>query len=189
MGYRRELLEEAADLVEGDRNAQYGDPNQDFRRTAAMWNAYISGLAERKGVHLGDLPLIEPQDVSWLMILLKASRSTVSPDKRDHYADAAGYAACGADVARYYEPEELDYAAMHVMEDELETDEVQMVDVDIDFDPNKYIEWADESSGYQKEIVRWKNIQHETFKRVFGLTDEQVADRLFDDYLETLEGE
>lgn len=90
---RRALLMQAADLVDGDRNAQYGDPNQDFARTAELWNTYLAGLAERQGV--GRVDLIEPQDVAWLMILLKASRSTVSPGKEDHYADVAGYAACG----------------------------------------------------------------------------------------------
>lgn len=97
MGNRRDILEEAADLVEGDRNAQYGDPNQDFLRTATMWSVYIHGVMERKGP--GYPPeLLDPWDVAWMMILLKASRSTVSPGKRDHYADAAGYAACGYDT-------------------------------------------------------------------------------------------
>ena len=95
VGVRASVLREAEVLVNGDRNAQYGDPNQDFARTAAMWTAYISGLIERDG----DDWAIETQDVAWMMVLLKASRSTTSPNKRDHYVDAAGYIACGADCA------------------------------------------------------------------------------------------
>lgn len=90
---RASVLREAEHLVNGDRNAQYGDPNQDFARTAAMWKAYVGGLIERDG----DDWSLEKHDVAWMMVLLKASRSTVSPGKRDHYVDAAGYLACGYD--------------------------------------------------------------------------------------------
>ena len=108
MSVRRDLLSEAADLVDGDRNAQYGDPNQDFRRTGKFWSTYLAGVAERKLAEDGSWPhevqedivrfiedLIDPHDVAWMQVFLKGSRSTVSPGKRDHYADAAGYAACG----------------------------------------------------------------------------------------------
>lgn len=113
MSVRRELLNEAADLVDGDRNAQYGDPNQDFLRTGRFWSVYLAGVAERKlsdpGCEVSYIfdaetkddivrfigELIDPHDVAWMQVFLKGSRSTVSPGKRDHYADAAGYAACG----------------------------------------------------------------------------------------------
>jgi hypothetical protein len=81
------LLREAEQLVNGDRNAQYGDPNQDFARTAAFWQTYLDGI---------DRPL-ESHDVAILMMLLKVSRLAWSPDKWDSWVDAAGYAACGAD--------------------------------------------------------------------------------------------
>ena len=84
---RASLLREAESLVDGDRNNQYGDPLQDFQRTAAMWGAYI-------GV------TIAPHDVAVMMCLLKASRIRWSPTKRDSWADLAGYAACGWDCAQ-----------------------------------------------------------------------------------------
>ena len=106
---RTRLLREADQIVNGDRNAQYGDPNQDFKRTAALWNTYLAGVLERK---IGYLPeseqshirffveqLIDPHDVGWMMILLKSSRATVSPHKFDNYLDAAGYSACAWDCA------------------------------------------------------------------------------------------
>ena len=55
-------------------------------------------MADRQSVDLNDV-VLEPHDVAWMMVLLKASRSTTSPRKRDHYADAAGYIACGWDCA------------------------------------------------------------------------------------------
>ena len=78
---RSELLHDAEDSVNGDRNVQYGDPNQDFRRTAEFWSAYLG------------VP-ITAQQVGMMQILLKVSRSVWSPRKRDHYLDIAGYAAC-----------------------------------------------------------------------------------------------
>lgn len=83
---REELLAEANALVNGDRNATYGPPTQDFERTAAMWSAY-------KGVQF------EAHDVAAMMALLKISRLHWSPKKRDSWVDLAGYAACGFECA------------------------------------------------------------------------------------------
>ena len=91
---RTAVLQEADALVNGDRNAQYGNPNQDFARTAAFWNTYLEGVQERTGSKT-----IQAHDVGQMMTLLKISRSTVSPGKADHYIDAAGYQACAYDCA------------------------------------------------------------------------------------------
>lgn len=106
---RAEVLLTAEQLVNGDRNASYGDPNQDFQRTASFWNEYLCGVVERKlGAEDGEYRegildvlcnLIDPHDVGQMMTLLKISRSTVSPGKLDHYIDAAGYQACAAHCA------------------------------------------------------------------------------------------
>lgn len=104
---RRDLLLEAADLVDGDRNAQYGDPIDDFRRTAAYWSIHIGGVLRRKAnecrvdlsqdiIDIVDR-LLDPHDVAVMMQQLKQSRLAWSPDKRDSWADAAGYVACGWD--------------------------------------------------------------------------------------------
>ena len=105
---RTRLLREAEGLVNGDRNRSYGEPGSDFARTASLWGTYLNGVVDN---YLGHTEgpftrdevldivshLIEPHDVAWMMVLLKISRSTASPYKRDHYADAAGYVACGWD--------------------------------------------------------------------------------------------
>lgn len=82
MPERSRLLYEAEQIITGDRNAQYGEPHQDFARTAEMWSAYFG------------IP-IEAHQVAGAMILLKISRTVWSPDKYDHWLDIAGYAACG----------------------------------------------------------------------------------------------
>ena len=107
MSRRREMLIEAADLVDGDRNVSYGDPSDDFRRTAAYWSTHLGGvlrrLAAETRVEVSDdvLDLVDhllgPHDVAIMMMQLKTSRLAWSPDKHDHWVDAAGYAACGRD--------------------------------------------------------------------------------------------
>lgn len=77
-----DVLEEALRITRGDRQAQYGPPDQDFTRTAKMWSAL-------KGVEF------TPKEVALFMILLKCSRQT-HQDKRDNWTDIAGYARCGS---------------------------------------------------------------------------------------------
>lgn len=77
-----DILLVALRLTKGDRQASYGPPDQDFRRTADMWTA-LFGHA------------FEPKDVALAMILLKASRQ-IHQRKRDNWVDIAGYARCGS---------------------------------------------------------------------------------------------
>lgn len=104
---RRQLLEEASTLVDGDRNAQYGDPIDDFRRTATYWSTHIGGVFRRVindlGITVDDDVLevldrvLEPHDVAIMMGQLKHSRLAWDPYKKDTWTDTAGYAACGYD--------------------------------------------------------------------------------------------
>jgi hypothetical protein len=73
-------------LTSGDRQASYGPPDQDFARTAGMWNSLFGDKLIGK---------FEPKDVALAMILLKASRQ-IHQKKRDNWVDIAGYARCGA---------------------------------------------------------------------------------------------
>lgn len=93
MTARRHLLNHAADLVDGDRNKQYGDPSHDFRKTCDLWNTYIAAL---------DRSLL-PHDIAVMQILLKISRLSWDHTKEDTWTDIAGYAACGWDTAERYE--------------------------------------------------------------------------------------
>lgn len=83
-----DILEEALNITRGSRNASYGPPDQDFRRTAGMWSALFASKLQ-EGV------TFEPRDVALAMILLKTSRET-HQRKRDNWVDIAGYARCGS---------------------------------------------------------------------------------------------
>ena len=94
---RKEILEEAINLVTGDRNNQYGDPNQDFQRIADMVSVYLTGCLPQIYSKIDNKFVLRPHDIAIIQILLKVSRITHSPNKRDSWADLAGYAACGFD--------------------------------------------------------------------------------------------
>ena len=76
-----DILTEALRLTTGDRQNSYGPPDQDFSRTAKMWEA-IRGVP------------FTARDVAMFMICLKLSRET-HQKKRDNWVDIAGYARCG----------------------------------------------------------------------------------------------
>ncbi len=90
---REDALNEAAQLITGDRNRTYGSPTQNFSDTAAVWNTIL----RRK---LKDGESIGPGEVAAMMVGLKLVRMVAQP-KRDNWVDIAGYAGCGyeADVA------------------------------------------------------------------------------------------
>jgi hypothetical protein len=83
-----DILDTAARITRGDRNASYGPPDQDFRRTAGMWSALFQAK-------LQDGVTFEPRDVAMAMILLKCSRES-HQRKLDNWVDIAGYARCGS---------------------------------------------------------------------------------------------
>ena len=83
-----DVLLQAYRITTGDRNNQYGPPDQDFRRTAEMWTGLFSDL-------LKPGEAFEPFHVALAMVLLKASRQ-MHQRKDDNWVDMAGYARCGA---------------------------------------------------------------------------------------------
>jgi hypothetical protein len=85
----KDILEEALDITKGDRQSSYGPPDQDFARTAKMWEVLLAPCVKD-----GELE-IEPRFVAMCMIALKLSRET-HQRKRDNWVDIAGYSRCGS---------------------------------------------------------------------------------------------
>lgn len=83
---RKELLEEAAKITNGERQDHYGTPENNFDRIAKMWNAY-TGVTNFKA-----------HDVAAMMILLKVARISSDPQHLDSWIDTAGYASCGGEI-------------------------------------------------------------------------------------------
>lgn len=86
---RKELLEEAAKITNGERQDHYGTPEDNFARIADLWNTYL-GLSN-------DVAL-KASDVAAMMILLKVARIASDPKHLDSWVDIAGYASCGGEI-------------------------------------------------------------------------------------------
>ena len=83
---RVEALREAAKIISGDRNKQYGAPEDNFERTAQIWSVIL-------GVPISN------EDVAMMMVGLKVARyASKSGFQPDTWIDIAGYAACGYEV-------------------------------------------------------------------------------------------
>lgn len=87
---RQEVLDGATRAVLQERNATYGDPDQDFIRIAAMVSAMWADNLKRP---------LTGEEVAQFQICLKLSRLQHSPTHLDSWADIAGYAACGYETA------------------------------------------------------------------------------------------
>ena len=81
---RTEILNQAIKITTKDRNNTHGEPEDSFRKIAAIWSAIL------------DKP-IAPYTVALLMAGLKIARAAGKPDNPDNWVDLAGYAACGAE--------------------------------------------------------------------------------------------
>ena len=83
---RAAILDAAKKIVTGDREKQYGSPEDNFDVIARLWSTY----AGRE---------FTPVDVAMMMTLLKVARIKTGHYKADSYIDACGYLACAAEIA------------------------------------------------------------------------------------------
>lgn len=86
MNARTEVLNEASTLINGQRESDYGTPQQSFGCIAAMWSAYLGKP-------------MTASDVCNMMTLLKVARLRNGPH-RDSNVDGAGYMALGAELSK-----------------------------------------------------------------------------------------
>jgi hypothetical protein len=84
----------AAEAAVKHRDDDYGSPQKNFERIAALWNVI---LAEKLG-HDYDYE-ISAADVAMMMVAVKLSRLIETPDHDDSAVDLAGYAALLQEIA------------------------------------------------------------------------------------------
>lgn len=80
---RVRLLREAAGLITGARESEYGTPQVNFQRIADLWNVQFNHL-------LAEDKKFEPVDVALGMIQVKMGRAVQTPNE-DTFKDIAGY--------------------------------------------------------------------------------------------------
>lgn len=83
---RAEILDAAKKIVTGDREKQYGKPEDNFDVIARLWTTYAGHS-------------FTAVDVAVMMTLLKVARIKTGHYKTDSYVDACGYLACAAEIA------------------------------------------------------------------------------------------
>lgn len=91
---RTDILKAAHKCVCGDRDEQYGSPENSFRVIAKFWESYI---AEKCVSNKAEV-FILPEDIAAMMVLFKMARVATGAGKSDNWIDAAGYAACGGEI-------------------------------------------------------------------------------------------
>lgn len=93
---RVEALREAARIISGERNKQYGGPEENFSRTAQIWTAIIGYE-------------FTAEDVAMMMVGLKVARyaNKDAGFQPDTWIDIAGYAGCGYEVGLKHSGEKL----------------------------------------------------------------------------------
>ena len=86
------ILQEANDIISGEREGQYGKAEDSFARIAMLWNTYIEAK-------YGDQQFeLSAEDVAHMMALLKMARQMHS-HKRDNFVDQLGYTALAYRIA------------------------------------------------------------------------------------------
>lgn len=93
---RKEILEAAAKCVCGDREQDYGSPENNFCTIAVMWVAYLNSRGKL-------IKSIDAKDVAAMMALVKIARISSGHAKEDNWVDLAGYAACGGEIEAQHE--------------------------------------------------------------------------------------
>ena len=73
------ILEKASEVISGERQEQYGSPEDNFLRIAELWTTYTGHM-------------VTPHDVAMMMILLKVARVQTFATE-DTLIDICGYAA------------------------------------------------------------------------------------------------
>lgn len=82
---RSEILQQAEQAINGQREQDYGAVEDNFSLIARLWSEYLGRS-------------VSPVDVAMMMCLLKIARIKNGGGTGDSFVNLAGYAACGGEL-------------------------------------------------------------------------------------------
>ena len=85
---RKRVLREAEKCVCGQREQDYGEPEDSFQKIGTFWTAYLNYAVK-----------IDAKDVAAMMALLNIARISENPQHMDSWVDGCGYFSCGGEIA------------------------------------------------------------------------------------------
>lgn len=91
---RSDILDKAKECVCGQREQDYGKPEDNFATIAELWSAYKDAD-------------FTAEDVAMMMTLMKIARIKTGTATEDSFVDIAGYAACGGEISSMKRNDEL----------------------------------------------------------------------------------
>ena len=94
---RPEILDAAKKCVCGEREQDYGTPENNFETIGLLWGVYLKAAHPQLQKVIG-VNGIAPKDVAAMMALLKLARIAAGSSP-DSFIDLAGYAACAGEIA------------------------------------------------------------------------------------------
>lgn len=92
---RAEILEAARVCVCGEREQDYGSPENNFETIGLLWSVYLQAAHPEINLALNG---ITPKEVAAMMALLKVARIATGSSP-DSFVDLAGHAACAGEIA------------------------------------------------------------------------------------------
>lgn len=94
---RAEILEAALVCVCGEREQEYGSPEESFETIGLLWGIYLRSAHPELQTVMA-INHITPKDVAAMMALLKITRIATGSNP-DSFVDLAGYAAIAGEIA------------------------------------------------------------------------------------------
>jgi hypothetical protein len=82
---REQILARAAELINGERQDNYGPPEESMQTICNLWNSYLRQQC------------LDPVDVANMLALLKIARLSKGPHE-DSFIDACGYLAIAGEI-------------------------------------------------------------------------------------------
>lgn len=89
---REEIIMKALQAINGDRDLQYGRPENSFNVISELWSAFLNVN-------------ITPSQAATMMVLFKVARVATGANKEDNFIDGCGYMAVAGELAKIEEKE------------------------------------------------------------------------------------